>query len=298
MGGGERRTGRRELEALTARVDRLLDDFHGGDPAVGERAEELTRAVMGLYAVGLARVVEIAAQTPVLRELVEDEVVRDLLVLHDLHPDDADTRIQAALDRVRPYLGSHAGGVEFSGVDEQGVAHLTLEGTCNGCPSSSVTVTTTLERAVLDAAPDVLAVEVVGVVAEQASPLLQIGLRPGLGPAAEDGPEDPAPRWEQVDAVPSPGNTRSAGIDGRAVLLANLSGTPYAYRDRCPACGSGLAVASLHGDVLVCPGCDAGYDVRRAGRCVDDPGQHLEPLPLLPDGSGWRVAVPRGVAVS
>ncbi len=62
------------------------------------------------------------------RELADDELVGNLLVLHDLHPDDVDTRVQAALNGVRPYLGSHAGGVSLSGVDENGVVHLQLEG--------------------------------------------------------------------------------------------------------------------------------------------------------------------------
>ena len=50
-----------------------------------------------------------------MRRLADDEVVGNLLVLHDLHPDDVDTRVQRALEQVRPYLGSHAGGVSLSG---------------------------------------------------------------------------------------------------------------------------------------------------------------------------------------
>ena len=30
-----------------------------------------------------------------------------------------------------------------------------------------------------------------------------------------------------------------------------------------------------------CPGCGRSYEVRRAGKCVDDPQLHLEPIPLL-----------------
>ena len=90
-----------------------------------------------------------------------------LLVLHDLHPDDVTVRVQAALDRVRPYLGSHAGGVTFTGVDDRGVVHLRLEGSCDGCPSSAMTVQNAIEDAILAAAPDVLAVEVEGVVSDE-----------------------------------------------------------------------------------------------------------------------------------
>ena len=32
---------------------------------------------------------------------------------------------------------------------------------------------------------------------------------------------------------------------------------------------------------LSCPGCERRYDARRAGRCLDDPQLHLEPIPLL-----------------
>src|SRR6476469_11009820 len=196
---------RRDLQDRSQEVEEVLDEFAGaGDDAALERAERLVRSLMGLYAAALGRVLDVAEERDpaLVRALADDEVVGSLLVLHDLHPDDVDTRVQAALDRVRPYLGSHAGGIEYLGVDQEGVAHLTLQGSCHGCPSSSVTVTMAVEGAVLEAAPEVTAVDVVGVVADTpSSPLLQIGLRPGLQPAtpeaavAEGG-------WEPLDSPP------------------------------------------------------------------------------------------------
>ncbi len=284
----------RELQERSARVEALLDDFRAaGDEQALERAEELVRALMGLYAVGLARVVDLADETSLLRRLADDPVTGSLLVLHDLHPDDVGTRIQVALDRVRPYLGSHAGGVELTGVDEEGVAHLTLEGSCHGCPSSAVTVTTTVERAVLEAAPEVVAVDVTGVVAQSSSPLLQIGLRPGLESRA---PAGTAPQWAHLESTAPSGATTVVEVDGEAILLANLAGTAYAYRDRCPRCTASLAGSRLSGDELACPTCGALYDVRLAGRGADAEAGHLEPLPLLPDGTGWKVALVPGVA--
>ena len=52
-----------------------------------------------------------------LDQLTGDPLVEGLLLLHGLHPLDVDARIQRALDRVRPYLGSHAGGVRYLGGD-------------------------------------------------------------------------------------------------------------------------------------------------------------------------------------
>ena len=43
---------------------------------------------------------------------------------------------------------------------------------------------------------------------------------------------------------------------------------------------------------LACPACGICYDVRSAGRSLgDDPAVHLDPLPLLSDSQGVRVAV-------
>jgi Fe-S cluster biogenesis protein NfuA len=99
------------------------------------------------------------------------------LLLHGLHPDSVDARVQGALDRVRPYLGSHAGGIDYLGVDDAGVAHLRLQGSCDGCAGSAATVHSAVERAVLEAAPEVARVEVEGMVEPGAGQLLQIGIR-------------------------------------------------------------------------------------------------------------------------
>ena len=128
---------------------------------------------MGLYGDGLAQIVTVlgdqgAPGAAMLRRLAEDPLVESLLLLHGLHPLDVDARIQRALDRVRPYLGSHAGGVEYLGVRD-GVARLKLEGSCHGCPSSTVTVQLAITGAVQEAAPEVTEVVVEGMTAPPAA---------------------------------------------------------------------------------------------------------------------------------
>jgi Fe-S cluster biogenesis protein NfuA len=173
-----------DVAALPGRIEGLLDELFGlGDQAVGDRAEELVAAVVALHGAALGRLIASLAAEPggadLVRRLADDDLVSNLLMLHGLHPDDVDTRVQAALDRVRPYLGSHAGGIEFLGVDEQGVAQLQLKGSCDGCAGSAATVHNAVERAVLDAAPEVVSVHVEGVVEPKpsSSGLLQIGMR-------------------------------------------------------------------------------------------------------------------------
>jgi Fe-S cluster biogenesis protein NfuA len=149
-------------QELVARADALLGRIED-DP----QALEAVQAVVELYGEALARMVRGI-------DPIEDELVSHLLLVHDLHPVDLETRVRKALDDVRPFLGSHGGDVELIGV-EDGVARLRLGGTCNGCPSSQVTLQNAIEEAVLKAAPDLERIEAEGV-AEPQPALVQIGV--------------------------------------------------------------------------------------------------------------------------
>src|SRR4028118_336267 len=50
-----------------------------------------------------------------------------------------------------------------------------------------------------------------------------------------------------------------------------------------PGGGGAAEGGSLGSAGLGWAGCGRRYDVRLAGRCLDDPGLHLEPIPLLAD---------------
>jgi Fe-S cluster biogenesis protein NfuA len=148
---------------LVVRAEALLDAIAGNAEATAA-----VQSVVEVYGEALARL--IAGADP-----LHDELISHLLLIHDLHPLDVETRIRKALDEVRPYLGSHGGDIELLGV-EDGVARMRLAGTCNGCPSSRVTLQHAVEEAVLRAAPDVERIEAEGV-AEASPQLVQIELR-------------------------------------------------------------------------------------------------------------------------
>jgi Fe-S cluster biogenesis protein NfuA len=292
-----------------ARVEELLGALRsGGSGGVArvhpaEAAEELVGLLVGLYGEGLARIVaalgeEGPAGAAVLARLADDPQVEGLLLLHDLHPLDVDTRIQRALDRVRPYLGSHAGGVEYLGVTADGVARLRLEGSCHGCPSSTVTVQLAIQSAVEEAAPEVTEVAVEGMTAAPEPGLLQIGSRPpdaggDLASPAAAGDAAAGAGWITLPNIGPPSSRPvSASAGGTAVLVCSVRGTLYAYLDACASCGSAMADGKLDREELTCPVCGTRYNVRLAGRGIDDPAAHLDPLPLLADSQGVRVAMP------
>ena len=153
------------------RIEELLGTLRSG-PA-RDTAEELVRLLMALYGEGLGRVVALLRERDpeLVTRIAEDDLLEDLLLLHDLHPLDAGTRIRRALDRLRGSVGA----VEFLGIDADGVVRLRVEA---GCRSTAVALAHTIERAVLDAAPEATRVEVV---TAAPAPLLQIGVGPPPG---------------------------------------------------------------------------------------------------------------------
>lgn len=282
---------------LIGRVEGLLGDLEAvPDPAARDVALETVQAVLELYGAGLERIVERVGESQA-STLASDELVEHLLLLHGLHPVSVEERVRAALEGVRPYLGSHGGDVELLGVSD-GVARVRMQGSCEGCPASAMTLKLAIEDAVLKAAPDVDRVEAQDEAAARpapgALPLLQIEV---VAPPVSEG------LWATAGALPqlSGGGSLLKKVAGEPVLFLRLEdGTPYAYRPECPGCGGSVedgAVesAGLIGAQLTCPHCRHRYDVVRAGRCLDAPELHLEPVPLLVDEAGLvRVAVQAG----
>jgi Fe-S cluster biogenesis protein NfuA len=159
--------------AAAERVEALLEDVEGlDDPAARDTALALVQGLLDLYGDGLARIVDHVAgshDAGLAGALAGDEVVAHLLLLHGLHPEPLEQRVRVALDEVRPFLGSHGGDVELVAV-EDGIVRLRLQGSCSGCPSSTVTLKLAIERAIHAAAPDVR-----DIVAEDAeAPLIQL----------------------------------------------------------------------------------------------------------------------------
>jgi Fe-S cluster biogenesis protein NfuA/nitrite reductase/ring-hydroxylating ferredoxin subunit len=278
----------RQARECVARVEVLLEKVEElRDPAARETATELVGALLDLYGEGLARIT--TQQPQLVAPVLGDELVSHLLLLHGLHPVPLEQRVRQALEDVRPYLESHGGGVELLSV-EGGAARLRLEGSCNGCPSSTATLKLAIEDAIHKAAPEVERVVAEGTV-DPGPPLLQIELSESLR-------SEPTGSWVEAGGMADlPGDVPLLReIAGEEVLFVRLGRGAYAYRPSCPACRHSLEDGRLNGARLECAECGLRYDVRHAGRCLDDPETHLEPVPLLADGEG-RITVALGAAV-
>jgi hypothetical protein len=139
-----------KLESAIARLEALED------PAARAVAREVVSAVLELHGEGLRRLSSRlhglgAEGERILRDVLEDEVVASVLLLHGLHPLPIEARVRQALGRVCTSGAGQGERVEVLSADE---ATVRLRVT------SSEDFRRTVTRAVAEAAPEVGRVEI------------------------------------------------------------------------------------------------------------------------------------------
>ncbi len=158
-----------ESQRRADRIETLIQQVSTfSDTHARETTEELMQCLLDMYGEGLAHILEITAQAEaaglaLVRAFARDDLVGSLLLVHNLHPIPLETRVQQALDEVRPQLKLHGGSVEFVKL-EDGVAYLRLEGSCHGCSASTVTLKQLIEKSLYKIAPDLEGLDVEGLV--------------------------------------------------------------------------------------------------------------------------------------
>jgi hypothetical protein len=121
------------LESLLGQLE-SLEDEHARETAV-----TAIQTLLELYGEGLARVMQ-RVPAEVAQALAADDLLGHLLLVHGLHPVDLETRVRKALPR----------GVDLVSVQD-GSAQVRVVG---ACLSEEF-----IERAILDAVPDLEAVQ-------------------------------------------------------------------------------------------------------------------------------------------
>lgn len=270
------------------RIQTLLDSCAAGGTAAHERAQQLVREVVGLYGAGLERIMHVLDDPGSAERLATDDLVASLLLVHGLHPHDVHRRVTDALERVRPYLGSHGGDVDLLEVTDT-VVRLAFTGSCKSCPSSAVTLELAVQDAIRTAAPEICSIEVVA----STKPGTVIAAETLLARVHSNGHD--ATSWHPVPELDdlAPGEAGGFLVDGTTLLACRVGDQTFAYRDHCPVCDDTLAGAELCDALLRCPRCDTGFDVVRAGAGAN--GAHLDPVPLLPRDGVLSVALPCAV---
>ena len=276
-----------DINAHGDRLQKLLAEVEALPyPGAKELIQDCMESVLGFYGAGLKRILQVVSEDgpegrKVFRDLIRDDVVKGLLLIHDLHPLNLEARLLEALEKVRPYLKSHGGNVELISL-ENNVARLRLQGTCQSCASSSVTLELAIRHAIEQACPDLVHFEVEGV-AQDSSAASQVSRR-----AVTD--------WTVVKSAHQleEGAWMPVRIGDVRLVVCKVNDTLYAYRNRCPACNMPLDTGSFEGGFISCA-LNHRYDVVRAGRCAEIPSAHLDPLPLLVQENVVKVALTKEV---
>jgi hypothetical protein len=169
-----------KIEELIGTLDRAAD------PALRSAAKELVSALMEVHGACLARMLDTLnksgeAGQHAIRTYVEDPLIRNLLILYELHPVEFDVRVKQALEKFQSSKAAADAKVELLST-EGGNIRVRYSSDNKGCGAGGLKAS--IEAALIDAAPDAS-----GIFVEDASPKISQAFVPlsalGVSPVAE-----------------------------------------------------------------------------------------------------------------
>jgi hypothetical protein len=146
-----------QFQERMQRVEELIAAIQEhANPVVRASAVELIRTLLDIHRAGFEQTLEPIMRQgepgqAILNELLQNDLVSRLLLLHGLHPVDLETRLERALDHVRPRLRTYGADVTLTRATHA-VVELRIRG-------GSEEVHRLLQEVILTAAPDVLTIE-------------------------------------------------------------------------------------------------------------------------------------------
>lgn len=72
-----------------------------------------------------------------------------------------ETRVEAALETIRPYLKADGGDVKLLEITEDKIVKIEMLGACQTCSISSMTIKGGVEQVVISSVPEIKAVEAI-----------------------------------------------------------------------------------------------------------------------------------------
>lgn len=150
----------RKLGELVARFEAMSDSPQKA------AAKELVQILMDVHSRGLERLLELVFESresgsALIDRLGKDDIAGGLLLLYSLHPDAFETRVQAAVDRLRSRLRKLSCAIELLAI-EDGVVRVQLTKAGHNCGSSTHELRAIVEDGIYELAPDAASLEVLG----------------------------------------------------------------------------------------------------------------------------------------
>ena len=150
----------RQLGALVGELDAIPGN--GGQGT----ARELVQLLLEVHGSGLERIMELIDESGepgegIIVRLGQDPIVRHLLLLHSLHPEDLETRVLKAIDLAGPRLRKNNSELELLGIRD-GAVQLRVRASGHACGSNGKAAQSIVEECIYDLAPDLTSLEILG----------------------------------------------------------------------------------------------------------------------------------------
>ncbi len=180
----------KELQKRIQKIGGLVAEIESiSDPAVRSTARQLIETLMELHGAALDRSLEIIVGTGdpgmrIIDEMARDPLVGSVLVLHGLHPDDLETRVAKAVERLQAKLQREGSRVDLLAIEE-GAVRVRVTPREHACASTSGSLRTTVEDAIYAAAPDIASLAIEGLDGRPASGFVSVELLVGRPVAPE-----------------------------------------------------------------------------------------------------------------
>jgi len=156
-----------EFQEKVRQLGKLITEFDRMPEGPQKAAcSELVRLLMDVHGAGLERILEIVFESagsgpPIVDELGRDIISGSLLLLYSLHPDDLETRVNKAIERMRPRLRKVSCSADLMRIEE-GALQIRVTTSGHSCGSSTNDVRAIIEEGVYELAPDVSSLEILG----------------------------------------------------------------------------------------------------------------------------------------
>ncbi len=302
----------RDAEEMVEQLNALVEELEQHpDTEAREKALDLVQIVLELHGDALRRMLAILNSLPdkdqILTRIGDDDVIRAILLIHGLLPEELHTRVAAAVSELRPYLISQGCDVELLGVDN-GRARMRLMRSGKGAPPIAA-LKAEIENALNGFVPDLLGIEIEGLTEQvEATAKAAALLGSMIAPARSETQQGvklvqikrPAPDTKDVSGTWvsvirslgfEDGQFKIVNYAGINLLICKLDGDFYAYRNACAVSQQSLDDALFDSPMLTCSCHGYGYNLRRAGVCIEKPELRLQSLPLKVEDDKVKIAV-------
>lgn len=267
------------LASLLKPIESLEVIVQGWEESPRMTVHALRRAIDDLHKEALARLIRKIQTEPggleALKQVIADDIVYAVLRHLELIRPSLNERIEEALNSVRPLLRTHEGNVELVRIEPPDTVEIRLMGTCDGCPSSELTITEGIEKAIRERCPEIVTIKKMsGRVPNAGLSGTPVAFVSPFGMSRDAG-------WHHVgelSEIPD-GGIKVVEVGGQSLLLSRQNFRVTSFENACAHMGMPLEMGTVADGILTCPYHGFRYDLS-SGECLTAPEVQLVPHPV------------------